>query len=111
MIAPYGVHDLVSQATQPDIPSSPARPATWVENQDTLASQREDMSSIVLALLLQYLRGENSKATRYSNVEDEVHRLSIDVQKECRDAGAAPPDWVVCAAVNSDATARLVKTV
>lgn len=75
----------------------------------TLESQREDMS--ILLAPLQNLRGGTLTAPGSANFEDEAYPLSIDFREECRDTGAAPPDQVVRAAMDSRAMARQLKKV
>lgn len=87
----------------------PIRATTGVEDEDTFASQREGMN--IVSSLLHNLRGETSRASSSSNLEEEVHHLQIDFLKECRDTGAAQQDWVVRAATESGTMARQLRKV
>lgn len=97
-----------SQARQADKVSR-SRPTTGVEDEHTHRGQPEDMS-IILAFL-RNLRGETSTGPSCSNVEDEVHSLSIGFLKEWRDTGAVPSDLVARVAMDSIAMARQVQRV
>ena len=95
-----------TNVTEPDLitpPQSQAGPVTMTEDQTHLNNHREDLT--VILGLLQNMRGmDQSEAPQ--GVEDEVHRLAMDVLKECRDNRTTPPDWVVNAAMDTGSLAE-----
>lgn len=95
-----------SQATESDI-ALPAQPIFGDNVEDTLASQGEYMSMILA--VLRNLRGDTSTARSCTNIEDDVHWLSLSALGDRRNTGATLPDWVAHATLDSDAVGAPIR--